>query len=181
MLINKLCKLTVDIFWRIIRRHAELRKHSHTSSSVCSLWWMRLLSRGAALANIYLQHAVAYLGFHKRGHVHLYNPLPSTSPSLYPCQNPVPFPAPELYIFLISQKLLNWGHACAFGQVDGAVSGGKPPAGKGVIGLLSCHGSHFWVCITFCKVHHSGIGQNGSGHNGTNKTVRTKCYADKML
>ena len=35
-----------------------------------------------------------------------------------------------------------------------AVSGGKPPAGKGVVGLLSWHGSHFWVCITFCKVRH---------------------------
>ena len=28
-------------------------------------------------------------------------------------------------------------------------------AGKGVVGLLSWHGSYFWVCITFCKVHHS--------------------------
>ena len=35
-----------------------------------------------------------------------------------------------------------------------AVSGGKPSAGKGVVGLLSWHGSHFWVCITFCKVRH---------------------------
>ena len=49
---------------------------------------------------------------------------------------------------------LNCGHACAFGRVDEAVSGGKPPAGKGVVGLLSWHGSHFWVCITFCKVRH---------------------------
>ena len=87
---------------------------------------------------------------------------------------------------------LNCGHACTFGRVDEAVSGGKPPelnwiefntfkrrrlqidqrrhttnelnklinvhnnfpAGKGVVGLLSWHGSHFWVCITFCKVHH---------------------------
>ena len=30
----------------------------------------------------------------------------------------------------------------------------SPPAGKGVVGLLSWHGSHFWVCITFCKVRH---------------------------
>ena len=50
---------------------------------------------------------------------------------------------------------LNCGHVCAFGHVDGAVSGGKPPAGKGVVGLLSWHGSHFWVCITFCKVRHN--------------------------
>ena len=35
------------------------------------------------------------------------------------------------------------------------MSGGKPPAGKGVIGMLSLHGSHFGVCITFCKVRHS--------------------------
>ena len=40
------------------------------------------------------------------------------------------------------------------GRVDEAVSDGKPPAGKGVVGLLSWHGSHFWVCITFCKVRH---------------------------
>ena len=49
---------------------------------------------------------------------------------------------------------LNCGHACAFGRVDEAVSGGKPPAGKGVVGLLGWHGSHFRVCITFCKVRH---------------------------
>ena len=49
---------------------------------------------------------------------------------------------------------LNCGHACTFGRVDKAVSGGKPPAGKSVVGLLSWHGSHFWVCITFCKVRH---------------------------
>ena len=49
---------------------------------------------------------------------------------------------------------LDCGHACAFGRVDEAVSGGKPPAGKGVVGLLSWHGSHFWVCITICKVRH---------------------------
>ena len=49
---------------------------------------------------------------------------------------------------------LNCGHACAFGRVDEAVSGGKPLAEKGVVGLLSWHGSHFWVCITFCKVRH---------------------------
>ena len=36
-----------------------------------------------------------------------------------------------------------------------AVSGGKPRAGKGVVCLLSWHGSQFWVCITFCKVRHS--------------------------
>ena len=29
------------------------------------------------------------------------------------------------------------GHACAFGRVDEAVSGGKPPAGNGVVVLLS--------------------------------------------
>ena len=49
---------------------------------------------------------------------------------------------------------LNCGHVCAFGRVDEAVSGGKPPVIKGVVGLLSWHGSHFWVCITFCKVRH---------------------------
>ena len=50
---------------------------------------------------------------------------------------------------------LNCGHACAFGRVDEAVSGGKPPAGKGVVGLLSWHGSNFWACITtFSKVRH---------------------------
>ena len=49
---------------------------------------------------------------------------------------------------------LNCGHACASGRVDEAVSGRKPLAGKGVVGLLSWHGSHFWVCITFCKVRH---------------------------
>ena len=32
---------------------------------------------------------------------------------------------------------LNCGHACAFGRVDEAVSGEKPPAGKGMVGLLS--------------------------------------------
>ena len=41
------------------------------------------------------------------------------------------------------------------GVVDEAVSGGKPPAGKGVVGLLSWHGSYYWVCITFSKVRHS--------------------------
>ena len=34
------------------------------------------------------------------------------------------------------------------------MSGGKPPAGKGVVGLLSRHGSHFLVCIIFSKVRH---------------------------
>ena len=52
------------------------------------------------------------------------------------------------------QEVIEVTHACAFGRVDEAVSGGKPPAGKGVVGLLSWHDSHFWVCITFCKVHH---------------------------
>ena len=32
----------------------------------------------------------------------------------------------------------------------------KASAGKGVVGMLSWHGSHFWVCITFCKVCHGG-------------------------
>ena len=45
-------------------------------------------------------------------------------------------------------------HPHAFGHVDEAVSGGKPHAGKGVVGLFSWHGLNFWVCITFCKVHH---------------------------
>ena len=27
-------------------------------------------------------------------------------------------------------------------------------AGKGVVGMLSWHGSHFWVCITICRVRH---------------------------
>ena len=49
---------------------------------------------------------------------------------------------------------LNCGHACASRRVDEAVSGGKPPAGKGVVGMLSWHGSHFWVCITICRVRH---------------------------
>ena len=31
---------------------------------------------------------------------------------------------------------------------------GSHPAEKGVVGMLSWHGSHFWVCITFCKVRH---------------------------
>ena len=35
-----------------------------------------------------------------------------------------------------------------------AVPGGKLPAGKGVDGLMSRHGSHFRVCITFCDVHY---------------------------
>ena len=39
--------------------------------------------------------------------------------------------------------------ACGWGCVRW-----KAPAGKGVVGLLSWHGSHFWVCITFCKVRH---------------------------
>ena len=49
---------------------------------------------------------------------------------------------------------LNCGHACAFerAHVNEAVSVEKSPAGKGVVGLLSWHGSHFWVCIKFCKV-----------------------------
>ena len=37
----------------------------------------------------------------------------------------------------LATKGLNCGHAFAFGRVDEAVSGGKPPAGKGVVGLLS--------------------------------------------
>ena len=39
--------------------------------------------------------------------------------------------------------------ACGWGSVRW-----KALAGKGVVGLLSWHGSHFWVCITFCKVRH---------------------------
>ena len=35
--------------------------------------------------------------------------------------------------------------------VNEAVSGVKPPAGKVEDGLLSWHGLHFWVWITFCK------------------------------
>ena len=49
---------------------------------------------------------------------------------------------------------LNCGHACASRRVDEAGSGVKPPAGKGVVGMLSWHGSHFWVCITICRVRH---------------------------
>ena len=49
---------------------------------------------------------------------------------------------------------LNCGHVCVFRYVDEAVSGGKPPARKGV-DSLSWHGLYFWVCITFCKVRHS--------------------------
>ena len=36
--------------------------------------------------------------------------------------------------------------------VDEAVSGGKPPAGKSVVDLLSWHGTHFWVYIAYCKL-----------------------------
>jgi len=43
---------------------------------------------------------------------------------------------------------LNCDHACASGCVDEAVSGVKPPAGKGVVGLLSWHGLHFWVTVS---------------------------------
>ena len=46
------------------------------------------------------------------------------------------------------------GYVCAFGRVDEAVSGGKPPAGKSVDSLFSWQGSHLWVCITFCEVRH---------------------------
>ena len=35
------------------------------------------------------------------------------------------------------RKTVYCGHACASGRVDEAVSGGKPPAGKGVVGMLS--------------------------------------------
>ena len=45
-------------------------------------------------------------------------------------------------------------YACAFGHVDETVSGGKPHAGNSLVGLLSWHGSHFWVRISFCKVRH---------------------------
>jgi len=31
----------------------------------------------------------------------------------------------------------------------------KAPCKMVVVGLLSWHGSHFWVCITFCKVRNS--------------------------
>ena len=30
----------------------------------------------------------------------------------------------------------------------------SPLPKKGVVGMLSWHGSHFWVCITFCRVRH---------------------------
>ena len=49
---------------------------------------------------------------------------------------------------------LNYEHVCAFGRGEEAVSGGKPLLGKGVDSMLSWHGSHFWVCITFCNVQH---------------------------
>ena len=61
-------------------------------------------------------------------------------------------------IFIISILLmfiawrLHCGHACAFVHVDEAVSGGKPHAGRGVVGLLS------WIALlsiyTFSKVRH---------------------------
>ena len=51
---------------------------------------------------------------------------------------------------------LNRGHVCAFERVDEFVSGGKPPAAeKGRDSLLSWQGSHYWVCITCCKMRHS--------------------------
>ena len=48
---------------------------------------------------------------------------------------------------------LDCGHACAFGRVDEAVSGGKPSAGKGVVGMLSSNRTfefvlHFVRCVT---------------------------------
>ena len=49
---------------------------------------------------------------------------------------------------------LNCSHVWTFGHKDEAVLGGKSPAGKGVDSLLSWHGSHFWICITFCKVRY---------------------------
>ena len=66
----------------------------------------------------------------------------------------------------------NCGHACAFGRVDEAVSGGKPLAGKGVVGLLSWHGSHFWVCITFCKVRHG---------DSVNKTIPPNPWSRRTI
>ena len=39
--------------------------------------------------------------------------------------------------------------ACGWGCVRW-----RAPAGKGVVGLLSWHGSHFWVCIIFCEGRH---------------------------
>ena len=49
-------------------------------------------------------------------------------------------------------KLLPCLQFCTFGRVNEDVLGRTPPAGKGVGILLSWHDSHFWVCITFCKV-----------------------------
>ena len=40
----------------------------------------------------------------------------------------------DIVIFISSTPC---GHACAFGHVDEAVSGGNSHAGKGVVGLLS--------------------------------------------
>ena len=63
-----------------------------------------------------------------------------------------------------SVKLWRRDQVCAFRRVDEAVSDGKPSAGNNnnnntqlitdEDGLLSWHGSHFWVCFTFCKVRH---------------------------
>ena len=40
-------------------------------------------------------------------------------------------------ISVFRARRLNCGHDCAFECVDEAVSGAKPPAGKGVVGMLS--------------------------------------------
>ena len=41
------------------------------------------------------------------------------------------------YFTRIALPMQYCGHACASRRVDEAVSGGKPPAGKGVVGMLS--------------------------------------------
>ena len=68
---------------------------------------------------------------------------------------------------------LNCGHACTFGRVDEAVSGGKPPAGKGVVGLFSWHGAHYWVCITFYKVR--------QGDSVTKPDYYYYCHTDERI
>ena len=50
-------------------------------------------------------------------------------------------------------RLNNYSQVGAFGRVDEAVPGGKPPAGKGD-SLSSWHVSHFCACVTFSKVRH---------------------------
>ena len=73
---------------------------------------------------------------------------------------------------------LNCGHACAFGRVDEAVSGGKPPAGKGVVGLLSWQTFEYVLHFVRCVTVRVSLNQIIINNNINDNLVWWHCHRD---